>query len=170
LAALALAFASVLGVAFILDAPQSRQRLADLWSPSTLVRTIVDDGSLLAEAGAIAPQLDGLATGALGSPHGPPAASSSDLTLGGGYAVDLGPDASIVGLKARWRAMQSESRPLDGLEALLNFRATLSGFEPHLVVGPLPSEKAARDLCAKLARSCVPTRFDGQSLAATPER
>ncbi|BAS00843.1 hypothetical protein BV133_3249 [Blastochloris viridis] len=87
------------------------------------------------------------------------------------FAIDLGSDASIDGLKTRWAAIRgNNSQLLDGLRPLVSIRESRQGdaTELRLVVGPLANASSAARLCAALGTTgvnCQPTQFDGQRLA-----
>jgi hypothetical protein len=87
------------------------------------------------------------------------------------YGADLGSAAAVQTLRARWAGIRTAHPELfAGMQAvvMLNETARPKHGELRLVVGPLPSQGAAVELCATLATfrlSCQPTSFAGQHLA-----
>lgn len=85
------------------------------------------------------------------------------------FAVDIGGDPSLDGLRARWTSLKASHAGLfDGLRPLVAIREGGKGVELRLVVGPLANAVAAARLCATLSvagQTCQPTIFDGQRLA-----
>jgi hypothetical protein len=86
------------------------------------------------------------------------------------FAIDIGGDASMEGLRSLWATIRSNnSQLLDGLRPLVSMRENHHGvMELRLIVGPLSNASSAARLCAALGTtgiSCQPTQFDGQRLA-----
>jgi hypothetical protein len=87
------------------------------------------------------------------------------------FAIDLGGEASIDGLRALWANIRgNHGAALEGLRPLVSVR---DGVKPgtvelRLVAGPLANASAAARACATLHQKGVPcqtTIFDGQRLA-----
>jgi len=95
------------------------------------------------------------------APGAPPAA----------YGADLGSAVAVQTLRARWAGIRTAHPELFvGMQAvvMLNESTRPKHGELRLVVGPLPSQGAAVELCAALAAfrlPCQPTSFAGQHLA-----
>jgi hypothetical protein len=85
------------------------------------------------------------------------------------FAVDIGGDPSLEGLRARWASLKAGHAALfEGLRPLVAIREGGKSVELRLVVGPLANAVAAARLCASLSaagQACQPTIFDGQRLA-----
>ena len=87
------------------------------------------------------------------------------------FAVDLGGEANLDGLRALWATIRgNHGAALESLRPLVSIReGTKSGtVELRLVAGPLANAGAAARLCAGLQASGVPcqaTVFDGQRLS-----
>jgi hypothetical protein len=86
------------------------------------------------------------------------------------FAIDVGGDASMEGLKNLWATIRTNnSQLLDGLKPLVSMRENRHGvMELRLIVGPLSNASSAARLCAALATTgitCQATQFDGQRLA-----
>jgi len=86
------------------------------------------------------------------------------------FAVDVGGETSIIGLRTLWTSMRSNHAAPRGLRPLVSVRdgAQPGTVELRLVVGPLANAAAAARLCAALAAkrvACQATIFDGQRLA-----
>ena len=85
------------------------------------------------------------------------------------FAVDIGGDPSLEGLRALWASLKAGHAALfEGLRPLVAIREGGKGVELRLVVGPLANAVAAARLCATLSvagQTCQPTIFDGQRLA-----
>lgn len=87
------------------------------------------------------------------------------------YGVDIGGAASIQALHTRWAGTRSAHPELfAGLQPFVTLKQSprSNRVELRLVVGPLPSGKAAAQLCASLAavqQSCQPTMFKGEHFA-----
>jgi hypothetical protein len=106
-------------------------------------------------------------------PAAPPAAdeppTTGSLITNTGFAVDLGGETSIDGLRALWASMRGNHAPLQGLRPLVSVRdgAQPGTVELRLVAGPIPNAAAAARICAALAAkrvACATTVFDGQRL------
>jgi len=85
------------------------------------------------------------------------------------FAVDLGGEASIDGLRALWASMRGNHAPLQGLRPLVSVRdgAKPGTVELRLVAGPFANAAAAARICAALTAkrvACQTTVFDGQRL------
>jgi hypothetical protein len=87
------------------------------------------------------------------------------------FAVDIGGDSSLDGLRALWASLKASHAGLfDGLRPVVAIRegSRPGALDLRLVVGPLANAGAAARLCASLAaagQTCQPTIFDGQRLA-----
>lgn len=104
----------------------------------------------------------------------PPAAAPSPETTNTTrteFAVDLGGEKTVDGLRARWATLRgNHGATLDGLRPLISIKegAKAGTVELRLVAGPLANAAAAARVCARLQTSgvpCVPTVFDGQRLS-----
>lgn len=86
------------------------------------------------------------------------------------FAVDLGGDKTVDGLRARWTNISGVfGSAVNGLRPLVSIKeGPKSGtVELRLVVGPLENAAAAARVCARLQIGgvpCVPTVFEGQRL------
>jgi hypothetical protein len=85
------------------------------------------------------------------------------------FAVDLGSDTALDGMRLRWAALISKHRTvLDGLEPRVGIREGTGGAaELRLLVGPLTNAEAAARICAALASSgtaCQSALYGGQRL------
>jgi hypothetical protein len=84
------------------------------------------------------------------------------------YAVDLGGAFSRETLVARWSELKVKfSSQLRGLRPLIGLESRF-GYAPYrLVIGPLPDEAAAKQLCTRLSGKidCRPAHFAGDRLA-----
>jgi hypothetical protein len=105
-------------------------------------------------------------------PAATPAAGPSELPAARNeYAVDIGSALTIDALRVRWNSIRfGRAQLFEGLQPLVAFSDNhkTSRVELHLVVGPLPNEAAAMQLCSVLAVSrilCQPTMFDGHRMA-----
>lgn len=87
------------------------------------------------------------------------------------FAIDLGGEASIDGLRALWANVRgNHGAALEGLRPLVSVRDGVKAgtVELRLVAGPLANASAAARACALLQQKGVPcqtTIFDGQRLA-----
>lgn len=87
------------------------------------------------------------------------------------FAIDLGGEASIDGLRALWANIRgNHGAALEGLRPLVSVRDGVKAgtVELRLVAGPLANASAAARACATLQQKGVPcqtTIFDGQRLA-----
>lgn len=105
-------------------------------------------------------------------PQNPPAAANEvPTTTRTEFAVDLGGEKTVDGLRARWASLRgNHGTAFDGFRPVIHVR---DGQKPgtvelRLVAGPIPNAAAAARLCAKLQTSgvpCTPTVFDGQRLS-----
>src|SRR5262249_10273738 len=100
---------------------------------------------------------------------GNPAASESVATKTE-FAVDIGGNSSIEGLRNLWTTLRASQPALfEGLRPVVAVRAGKGGaLELRLIAGPLANASAAARLCATLAavgQGCQPAVFDGQRLA-----
>jgi hypothetical protein len=99
-----------------------------------------------------------------------PASSRTDSTATRTeFAVDLGGNSSIDGLRSLWANLQSNhGQTLAGLRPLVSVQEGRRGVELRLVAGPLANAATAARTCAALQAkgvSCQTTVFDGQRLA-----
>jgi len=82
--------------------------------------------------------------------------------------VDLGGAANLDVLNARWVAVKANFGPmLSGLYARAAERHRANGSDYRLIAGPLPTNAAAVQLCAKLVAvrvTCRAVKFDGERL------
>ena len=117
---------------------------------------------------AAAPGQNRVAAGHLATNN--PAAAESVATKTE-FAVDLGGNATIDGLRTMWSNLKAtQPAMLEGLRPVIAIRegAKPGSMELRLVAGPLANASIAARLCAALAaagQSCQPTVFDGQRLA-----
>ena len=86
------------------------------------------------------------------------------------FAIDLGGDTTIDGLRARWAALRGNHAVLAELRPLVSIRdgKAPGTTELRLVAGPFANAAAAARICAALAAAkvaCQTTVFDGQRLA-----
>ena len=84
-----------------------------------------------------------------------------------GYGIDLGSADSLNVVTAQWAAIKANFGPtLAGMHpTAVRQHRLLGGGSFRLVVGRLPSLKAAENLCARFTRqqvSCSPIQFDGE--------
>jgi outer membrane biosynthesis protein TonB len=98
-------------------------------------------------------------------------ASTDSVATRTEFAVDLGGEASIDGLRALWASIRgNHGAALEGMRPLVSVR---EGNKPgtvelRLVAGPLANAGAAARVCANLQATgvaCQTTVFDGQRLA-----
>ncbi|MDP2408946.1 MAG: hypothetical protein Q8M26_01540 [Pseudolabrys sp.] len=93
------------------------------------------------------------------APEPPPARAEFGIDLGGAPNADA--------LRARWTAIKANFGPLlGGLHPVAVRDRRAGSTELRLVVGPLPTAAAARDLCARFAdaqAACRTGRYDGES-------
>jgi hypothetical protein len=84
------------------------------------------------------------------------------------YAVDLGGSISKSFLRAHWSELKANYGPLlTGLRPLVGHDRHFSLAPYRLLIGPLPSMTAARQLCVQFLAShthCRPARFAGEVL------
>ena len=87
------------------------------------------------------------------------------------FAIDLGGEKTLDGLRARWASLRgNHGTTLEGLRPLISVKeGQKSGtVELRLVAGPIPNAAAAARVCARLQTTgvpCIPTVFDGQRLS-----
>ena len=87
------------------------------------------------------------------------------------FALDLGGDATMEGLRARWTDLQgSQGQALTGLRPLVSVQEgrQRGGVELRLIAGPFANAATAARTCAVLQTqgvSCQTAVFDGQRLA-----
>ena len=87
------------------------------------------------------------------------------------FAIDLGGDMSIDGLRARWASIKgNHGAVLDGLRPLVSVRegAKAGTVELRLIAGPVANAGDAAKVCANLQTkgvACRTTEFDGQRLS-----
>ncbi len=100
-----------------------------------------------------------------------PAAPDPTNTTRTEFAVDLGGEKTVDGLRARWATLRgNHGATLDGLRPVISIKegAKAGTVELRLVAGPLANAAAAARVCARLQTNgvpCVPTVFDGQRLS-----
>jgi hypothetical protein len=100
-----------------------------------------------------------------------PAQATESVATKTEFAVDLGGDPSLDGLRALWTSLKAGHAALfEGLRPVVAVREAgkPGALELRLVVGPLANAVAAARLCASLTANglaCQPTVFDGQRLA-----
>jgi hypothetical protein len=85
------------------------------------------------------------------------------------FAVDLGGETSMQGLRALWASLRGNHAALQNLRPLVSVRdgAQPGTVELRLVAGPFANAAAAARVCAALAGkrvACATTVFDGQRL------
>ena len=103
----------------------------------------------------------------------PPAnlAAANSGTIKTEFAIDLGGDMSIDGLRARWANIKgNHGAALDGLRPLVSVRegAKPGTVELRLIAGPVANAGDAAKVCASLqikGVACRTTEFDGQKLS-----
>src|SRR4051794_29254230 len=173
--ALGLAFASVLGTAFILERPEASGRIAALATSSPL-RGIVasrDDAPLqiaklqaerdeLQRRLASAQAVDRTVTGSLGKSAKLVRAPSEP-----GFSVALGPATTLGSLHEWWDAVRVRV-PGETLRPLVHVDEQPDRIEFRLLLGPLGAQAEAAELCNKLADiapNCAAAPFDGQKLS-----
>lgn len=111
-------------------------------------------------------------------PAAPPAANdttpvpdSDTNTTRTEFAVDLGGEKTVDGLRARWATLRgNHGSTLDGLRPVISIKegSKAGTVELRLVAGPIPNAAAAARVCARLQTNnvpCIPTVFDGQRLS-----
>ncbi len=87
------------------------------------------------------------------------------------FAVDLGGEKTVDGLRARWATLRgNHGATFEGLRPVISIKeGQKSGtVELRLVVGPVANAAAAARICARLQTKgvpCIPTVFDGQRLS-----
>ena len=87
------------------------------------------------------------------------------------FAIDLGGDMSIDGLRARWASIRgNHGAVLEGLRPLVSVRegAKAGTVELRLIAGPVANAGDAAKVCASLQTkgvACRTTEFDGQRLS-----
>lgn len=87
------------------------------------------------------------------------------------FAIDLGSDTTIDGLRALWANLRgNHGATLGSMRPLVSIRPGRSpgGTELHLIAGPMANAGAAARACAELQAkgvACQTTVFDGQRLA-----
>ena len=87
------------------------------------------------------------------------------------FAVDLGGDMSIDGLRARWANIKgNHGAALEGLRPLVSVREgpKPGTVELRLIAGPVSNAGDAAKVCASLQTkgvACRTTEFDGQRLS-----
>jgi hypothetical protein len=87
------------------------------------------------------------------------------------FAIDLGGDMSIDGLRARWANIKgNHGAALEGLRPLVSVRegAKPGTVELRLIAGPVSNAGDAAKVCASLQTkgvACRTTEFDGQKLS-----
>jgi hypothetical protein len=114
-----------------------------------------------------APTMPPVATNEISSP---PSADTPNTTRTE-FAVDLGGEKTVDGLRARWATLRgNHGSTLDGLRPVISIKEGQKAgtVELRLVAGPVPNAAAAARICARLqtnAVPCIPTVFDGQRLS-----
>lgn len=87
------------------------------------------------------------------------------------FAVDLGGEKTVDGLRARWATLRgNHGSTLEGMRPLISIKEgpRTGTVELRLVAGPVANAAAAARICARLQTKgvpCVPTVFDGQRLS-----
>ncbi|HLL27700.1 MAG TPA: hypothetical protein VKT73_08620 [Xanthobacteraceae bacterium] len=103
-------------------------------------------------------------------PQANPAAADSG-TSKTEFAIDLGGEMSIDGLRARWANIKgNHGAALEGLRPLVSVREGVKPgtVELRLIAGPVPNAGDAAKVCASLQTkgvACRTTEFDGQRLS-----
>jgi hypothetical protein len=101
----------------------------------------------------------------------PPPTPEQPNTTRTEFAIDLGGEKTVDGLRARWATLRgNHGAALDGLRPVISVKegAKAGTVELRLVAGPLANAAAAARVCARLQTSgvpCIPTVFDGQRLS-----
>lgn len=106
-------------------------------------------------------------------PQQAPTAASAEVptTTRTEFAVDLGSEKTVDGLRARWATLRgNHGTTLEGFRPVIHVK---DGQKPgtvelRLVAGPIPNAAAAARICARLQTGgvpCSPTVFDGQRLS-----
>jgi len=102
----------------------------------------------------------------------PPAATAVDsVTTKTEFAIDLGGEMSIDGLRTRWATIKGSQGPIvGGLRPLVSVREGVKPgtVELRLIAGPMPNAADAAKICASLQTkgiACRTTEFDGQRLS-----
>jgi hypothetical protein len=137
--------------------------------PSDEVPALTPPDTIAATIAAVPPSLTGLPAVEPGASPAPAGGPSEPPPVHTDYAVDIGSGNSIESLRLRWNSIKF-IRAFEGLQPLVTFSDNQKSnkVELHLVVGPLPSEAAAVQLCSALAPSrilCRPTVYDGHRMA-----
>jgi hypothetical protein len=99
-----------------------------------------------------------------------PAGPAQSVATKTDFGIDIGGDASVEGLRARWTSLKTNQPALlDGLRPVIAIRdGGSAGIELRLVAGPVANAAAAARLCAAFSsagQTCQPAIFDGQRLA-----
>jgi hypothetical protein len=87
------------------------------------------------------------------------------------FAVDLGGEKTVDGLRARWATLRgNHGSTLEGMRPLISIKEgpKAGTVELRLVAGPVANAAAAARICARLQTKgvpCIPTVFDGQRLS-----
>jgi hypothetical protein len=98
--------------------------------------------------------------------NGDPATSS---LIRSEFAIDLGAEATLDGLRARWASLRGNHAVLEGLQPLARLKdgGKPGQYELRLIAGPLGNAVAAARICAGLkivSVTCTVAQFDGQQL------
>jgi hypothetical protein len=100
----------------------------------------------------------------------PASAGAVTLATRTQFGIDLGPEATVPTLRARWlRLVERHGTALNALDPTILVREGTTGAPVlHLVAGPFADLAEAASLCARLRSSgttCSPTPYEGQRLA-----
>jgi hypothetical protein len=178
-AAFALAFASVLATTVLIDRPDARQRMHDLWAAAPL-RYL--EPPAVGPAGPVE-----VARGGVGGDTQPPRTETLDSTVTGSIAaragqegasrgaspeallgVDLGVKPSLAEARRTWLEVRPRLDP-GRYRAVVAVEDGAPGPLLRLIVGPIERADEVAWLCGQLAAvapGCRPALFDGQSLPA----
>jgi hypothetical protein len=137
--------------------------------PSDEVPAVTPPDAIATTIAAVPPSLTGLPAVVPGVAPSPVVGPSEPPAVHTDYAVDIGSGNSIESLRVRWNSIKF-IRAFEGLQPLVTFsdNQKTNKVELRLVVGPLPNEAAAVQLCSALAQSrilCQPTMYDGHRMA-----
>lgn len=158
----ALACAGAFAALLLLD-PRARDAdVAPLWPAAGPIRTVAAAGPAVRPAAPAPETQPEIVTGSLGAAARPVTAAPA------AFAADIGPAASLPGLRLAWAALRDRlAEDAGGLQPLIAVRETSRGYVLHLLVGPFANPAAAAHLCARLGgggAGCTPAPFDGQRL------
>ena len=114
------------------------------------------------------PELDEGTTASIRAPVAQGAAAAQ------GYAMDLGTAASFQALSRRFAAVVelNQEADLDALEPRVLLNETTDGLQARLLIGPMPTLKAAQTRCKTLilpeGLGCEAREFEGELIARNP--